>query len=120
MQGYDTPHEAIQAMDHGVASGKYKPCVHLGYTLSGSPFNALRYYYPVCAQDCFVSDIMPEDMACPRDCRLYIDRKAVTIAENEIKEQETIKERRGRIWNLNYAHNGHSERRSRSADVLQS
>jgi hypothetical protein len=24
------------------------------------------------------------------------------------------------LFNLNYAHNGHSERRSRSADVLQS
>ena len=85
MQGFETPHEAITAINEGVANGKYKLCAHLGYTLSGSAFEVIRFYLPVCAKDSFMSaDPFYRDMRCPTDCHLYVDRKVSMVVEQEL------------------------------------
>lgn len=66
MQGFGTPHEAMKALDEGVAKGKFKSCAHLCYTLSGSAFEVIRYYYPACKNDSFVSaDPWNQELRCP-------------------------------------------------------
>jgi hypothetical protein len=99
MQGFETPHEAIKAMNDGVTNGQYKLCAHLGYTLSGSPFEVIRFYYPVCAKDCFVgSDPWHHEMKCPTDCHLYVDREVAMGVARELQKLEERTERRKRVW----------------------
>ena len=99
MQGYETPHEAITALDEGVASGKFKPCAHLCYTLSGSSFEVIRFYYPACKKDCFVSpDPWHQEMGCPSACRLFLDSETAVAVQNELYLLEQRVESRKRFW----------------------
>lgn len=99
MQGFETPHDAIKAINDGVANGKYKSCAHLGYTLSGSAFEVIRFYFPVCAKDCFVSaDPFYQEMRCPADCHLYVDRKAAMVVEQELATLQKRIESRKKFW----------------------
>lgn len=99
MQGFETPHEAITAITEGVANGKYKVCAHLGYTLSGTAFEIIRLYFPVCAKDSFVStDPFHQDMRCPSDCHLYVDRKAAMVVEQKLVTLQNRIESRRKFW----------------------
>jgi len=85
MQGFDTPNEVLKAIDDGVANGRFKPCSHLAYTLRGSDFEVIQLYYPVCAKNCFASaNPWNQELGCPMDCRLYVNREIATAAQNDI------------------------------------
>lgn len=99
MQGFGTPNEAMKAISVGVTNGRYKLCTHLRYTLSGSAFEVIRFYYPVCAKDCSVSaDQLHQEIGCPPDCRLYVNREAAIAVQMEIRRVEEGIERRKRFW----------------------
>jgi hypothetical protein len=89
---YDTQHEAITAVECGIASGRFKNCAHLALTqviYSG--------YVPVCKRDSFIqlNTISRESVVCPKDCRLFEDRVSAAIAEGAqiIKDRRLYKRR---------------------------
>src|SRR5258708_17649637 len=96
MQGYDTPHEALQAIERGVASGQFLNCSHLKYTLGGSDFDVIRHYFPVCEKDCFTNleDPLHHEIGCPQQCRLFANRD-LTI---QIQDFARKLERRRAKW----------------------
>lgn len=100
MKGYETEHEVIIALENGVATGNFKPCSHLKYALSGTAFEVIRMYFPVCERDSFVSrDPFGRDMGCAADCRLYVNRTVAIAAENELHLLRERAKRRRLFWN---------------------
>ena len=99
MQGFETPHDVTKAINDGVAKGQYKFCRHLAYTLTGTAFEVIRAYVPVCSKDCFVSaDPFYQEMRCPPDCHLYVDRKGAMLAEQEVATLQKRIENRKKFW----------------------
>jgi hypothetical protein len=98
MEGYETPHEVMEAMDKGVSTGQFKPCAHLKFTLSGTSFEVIRRHFPVCAKDCFTAmDSFCHEMGCPKDCRLYIDREVAIAAQNHVVQQQAKVQRQQKV-----------------------
>jgi hypothetical protein len=100
MQGYDTPHDVIEALDRGVASGQFKNCAHLKYTLGPGPYAVIQFYYPVCAKDCFapIDAFGQGELRCPENCRLHVNRDIYIGVQNSLLQLEKEAERRKRFW----------------------
>jgi hypothetical protein len=99
MQGFGTQDEAVKALDDGVVSGKFKSCAHLCYILRGSSYEVVRFYYPACKKDSFVStDPWYQELRCPPDCRLFVDREKAIAAQSQLEVLEQKAENRKRFW----------------------